>query len=474
MRAELRIPLYTCLTVLTIAVQGYAQPQYTLTDLGAFRPNAIAGPWVVGEENNLPTRLNLDTGEKLTLRHRGFGGIANAVIATGQAVGLVYRSASAQDTAATFWDATGVAYSLPGPLPSVARDLNDALTVAGTSGSCPGGPQAVRWYPTQGLYECLTGALGTTISNGRAIDGQDRVWGTLSGNTAAVVWEVGQAATPVTHNGNIVADVLVTGANEVLAVGRVGFEPVHYRFPPALTLLPKPTERAFCYAWGVNTANATVGSCIFTVNHAMLWPDTASVIDLNTRVQAPFVLGVAIGINDDGEIVGVSAEHNWLLTPVPPSLAISLNQGIFNPGDTLRAALTMDNPGGQLTVDQYVGIILTDGQTILWLTHTAPLAGVLGSLGDNPATFTPMLCGVNWPAGMHVTQTDYFTYRVTGLEANGTYYLVVAWTKPNSLEDGRIDEGDILALDWKAFRFTGPASTPAAKVQEIRARHATE
>jgi hypothetical protein len=455
MRAELRITLYTCMTVLTIAVQGYAQPQYTLTDLGTFQPNAIAGPWVVGVENNLPTRLNLDTGEKLTLRHRGFGGIANAVIATGQAVGLVYRSASAQDTAATFWDATGVAYGLPGPLPSEARDLNDALTVAGSSGSCPGGRQAVRWYPTQGLYECLTGALGFTSSNGRAIDGQDRVWGTLPGATAAVVWEVGQPAIPVTQDGHAVSDVFVTGANEVLAVGRATFEPVHYRFPPALTLLPKPTERAFCFAWGVNTANVTVGSCLYDLNHAMLWPDTASVIDLNTRVQAPFVLSLGIGINDDGEIVGVSEGHNWLLTPVPPSLVISLNQGIFHPGDTLRVALTMDNPGGQLTVDQYVGIILTDGQTILWLTNTAPLEGVVGSLGDSPATFTPILRGVNWPTGMHVTQTDYFTYRVTGLEVPGTYHLLVGWTKPGSLQDGRIDDGDVVALAWTPFQLTG-------------------
>jgi hypothetical protein len=34
MHAELRMTLYTCMAVLTIAVQAYAQPQYTVTDLG--------------------------------------------------------------------------------------------------------------------------------------------------------------------------------------------------------------------------------------------------------------------------------------------------------------------------------------------------------------------------------------------------------------------------------------------------------
>jgi hypothetical protein len=36
--------------ILYSTVQMYAQspPAYTLTDLGAFQPNAIAGPWVGG------------------------------------------------------------------------------------------------------------------------------------------------------------------------------------------------------------------------------------------------------------------------------------------------------------------------------------------------------------------------------------------------------------------------------------------
>jgi hypothetical protein len=85
-----------------------------------------------------------------------------------------------------------------------------------------------------------------------------------------------------------------------------------------------------------------------------------------------------------------------------------------------------------------------------------------------------MLRGASWPAGLDVTQEGYLSYTFTGGEAPGIYHLLVGWTKPGSPANGRIDEGDVLALDWKAVQFTGPASTLAAKALAIRTRHATD
>jgi hypothetical protein len=164
--------------VLAIAGHIYAAtPQYTVTDLGAFQPNAIAGPWIVGQEAGLPTRLNLDTSEKITLEHWGHGGVANAVLISGEGVGTIKIPASAGGVhdAATFWDAAGQFVLLPGPLPSFAMAINDAWTIAGYSLSCPGGMRAMRWWP-DGREECLPGETGQ-INVGRAIDGQHRVWG---------------------------------------------------------------------------------------------------------------------------------------------------------------------------------------------------------------------------------------------------------------------------------------------------------
>jgi hypothetical protein len=103
---------------------------------------------------------------------------------------------------------------------------------------------------------------------------------------------------------------------------------------------------------------------------------------------------------------------------------------------------------------------------VVFLTNLSPLEGQLTTLSSNPRLFARLLQGVSWPANLHATQENYWVYTRSGLEANGTYHLVIAWTKPNNLEDGRIDEGDILALDWKAVQFTGPASNLAAKARD--------
>jgi hypothetical protein len=123
--------------IVSTAVHIGAQPRYTVTDLGAFQPQAIAGAYVVGSEGGLPVRLNIDTGDKLFLGHAGNGGAAHAVIPTGEAVGTVKvpGSQGGLTDAATFWNAQGQFAVLPGPLPSQATGLNDSGVIAGTT-SC--------------------------------------------------------------------------------------------------------------------------------------------------------------------------------------------------------------------------------------------------------------------------------------------------------------------------------------------------
>jgi uncharacterized repeat protein (TIGR01451 family) len=140
--------------------------------------------------------------------------------------------------------------------------------------------------------------------------------------------------------------------------------------------------------------------------------------------------------------------------PAGPSLALTVNQATFQPGQTLRVTLDLSNPGPSLTTDVYVGVILPDGVNTLFPTNVSPLEGVITTLSSDPRTFARLLRNVSWPAGMRATQQDYFTHTFTGLEPLGTYHVLVGWTKPNSLEDGRMDEGDVLALAWAPFTFT--------------------
>jgi uncharacterized repeat protein (TIGR01451 family) len=158
---------------------------------------------------------------------------------------------------------------------------------------------------------------------------------------------------------------------------------------------------------------------------------------------------------------------------LPPSLDICLNQSTFQPGQTLRVTLDLSNPGPILTTDVYVGVTLPDGVNTLFLSNFSPLEGVITILRNDPRTFARLLRNVSWPAGMRATQQEYFTHTFTGLEPLGTSHFLVGWTKPNSLEDGRIDEGDVLAPAWAPFTFTrGGTEVLYAKMQAIRARQA--
>jgi uncharacterized repeat protein (TIGR01451 family) len=235
--------------------------------------------------------------------------------------------------------------------------------------------------------------------------------------------------------------------------------------PTGCTIVLHPTDRTGDPGLGEFTDNGTPGDGHFPLLA------TSQAMDAGDDSACPATdqLGNPhVGPCDIGAVEFQSPDRQ------PPALALTLNQTAFRPGDTLRMGVHLRNPGPILTTDAYVGVILPDGQTVLWLTNTAPLQGVVSRLDADPRTFTPMLRNASWPAGLDVTQEGYLSYRFTGGEAPGVYHLLVGWTKPGSLADGRIDEGDVLALDWKAVQFTGPASTLAAKAQEIRARYATE
>jgi hypothetical protein len=117
-------------------------------------------------------RLNLDTMQKSPLPDPwGVGSVANAVLSSGVAVGTV-KNPQGLDSAA-FWDEQGQWFGLPGPLPSVATDVNDSWTVAGSLKPPSGAWQPTRWWA--GATEPQTLPV-TTNSYGPGIDNMQRVW----------------------------------------------------------------------------------------------------------------------------------------------------------------------------------------------------------------------------------------------------------------------------------------------------------
>jgi uncharacterized repeat protein (TIGR01451 family) len=498
--------LSLCL-ILYSTVYGYVQPQYTLTDLGAFQPRAIAGTWIVGQEPSglafdMPIRLNIQTGERLTLPHAGYGAWVEAVNDTGEAVGNIPQpfpsGACCGPTWAALWNADGSLHYLPGgggAASTFAFGINSYQAVAGTADvlSVPA-LRAHRWLPGRPL-EAL-GTLGGNTSSGAGIDAQGRVWGSgrtpgsedfpITARTHAAVFHLdGRVQDLGTLDGQFSSVQAVTPEGQ--GIGTSGAWAFTATAEGGLTALPIPPGFGFCSGRSMASGGASVGVCVqpggaphLDVYHATLWPDPRQTVDLNTVANTGgWVLESATGISAEGEIVGTmisqGQRRGYLLTPIPagPSLALTVNQATFQPGQTLHVTLDLSNPGPILTTDVYVGVILPDGVNTLFLTNFAPLEGVITTLSSDPRTFARLLRNVSWPAGMRATQQEYFTHTFTGLEPLGTYHFLVGWTKPNSLEDGRIDEGDVLALAWAPFTFTrGGTEALYAKMQAIRARRA--
>jgi hypothetical protein len=466
--------LVVCL-ILNTAIQIHAQPQYAVTDLGTLQPIGVtAGPRVFGNLSGVP--VVWWQGQLQALQHYGSGGDVWEVASNGEAVGDVWQNIGGRlERAAAFWDASGRLFGLPGRLPSVALGLSNRRVITGQSPSDSENTVGARWYPEghpqdTGYPEALS-PMGGRHSYGVGVDGQDRVWGTVGAypDLRITVWKVGGEAVDL---GTLSSRYAELGAVNEAGVG-VGFsgQPFRATLEAGLVALPEPlptppNRLASCHPLGINNANVAVGWCEEFIEQfsAILWPHATSVVNLNDRIDpgSGWVLEGAHGLSDGGHIVGTGKlngqPRGFLLTPIPPSeppsLALLLNQSIFQPGKTLRMALHLRNPGPILTTDAYVGVIFPDGQTVLWLTNTAPLEGVTTRLDSNPNTFALMLRNVSWPAGLNATQQDYLTHTFTGLEPIGTYHFVVGWVRPGSLSDGRIDEGDILALAWAPFSFS--------------------
>jgi hypothetical protein len=141
----------------------------------------------------------------------------------------------------------------------------------------------------------------------------------------------------------------------------------------------------------------------------------------------------------------------------PPSsreLTLRLNQTAFRPGETLRVALDARNPDPAFTTDVYVGMLLPDGVTVLFITSRSPLNGVVTRLDADARTFPPLLASVQLPQGLDITLLDFWVYPFTGGELAGSYAVFAFLTPPGAFTDGRMDPDDVVEIDVRPFVFS--------------------
>jgi hypothetical protein len=135
----------------------------------------------------------------------------------------------------------------------------------------------------------------------------------------------------------------------------------------------------------------------------------------------------------------------------PVTVTLGLNQASVYPGDTLRVRLGLHTLGPTVTADAYLGIVLPDGVSVLFVTGLAPLNGVVTRLDADPRTFAPLAPAYTFPTGENVIVEDFFVYTLTGAESPGTYALFTMLTPPGAFADGRVDAMDLLGLTHQAF-----------------------
>jgi hypothetical protein len=135
----------------------------------------------------------------------------------------------------------------------------------------------------------------------------------------------------------------------------------------------------------------------------------------------------------------------------PVTLTLGMKQATFRVGETLRVALGIHHPGPTVTADAYLGVLLPDGVTVLFVTRLAPLDGVVTRLDADPRTFAPLAACFEFPPGEETTVEDFFVYTFTGGESSGSYTIFTLLTPPGAFADGQVDTGDLLGLTLQPF-----------------------
>jgi len=208
------------------------------------------------------------------------------------------------------------------------------------------------------------------------------------------------------------------------------------------------------YVYRGNTSSLPVGAYVygdFCSGEIFLLKDGVQSLLLETTLEIS-----SFGEDEAGEIyvVGLQGTVHRIANPDAPALILDLNQPIFRPGDTLRVALTRRNPGPAFAADFYVGALLPDGVTLIFLTNPTPPTFVESTLLADASTFQPLEANDLVPEGLDLTIGDFVSFTFAGTEPEGPYTVFAAWGRLDAFSDGRFDPGDLHAIAVRSFTFS--------------------
>jgi hypothetical protein len=150
-----------------------------------------------------------------------------------------------------------------------------------------------------------------------------------------------------------------------------------------------------------------------------------------------------------GAATGLVSPTGVALTPTL-SLLASVNQPSFAVGQTLAATIGATSPGLPGTADIYVGLLLPDGNTIVFFENTGGIA--FGTLPDL-RSFQPVAAGVPLAEPFSITVPNFFSHQLTGSEPRGAWVFFMLAVKGGTLADGVLTSDEILGIATMPFSF---------------------
>ena len=161
------------------------------------------------------------------------------------------------------------------------------------------------------------------------------------------------------------------------------------------------------------------------------------------RFVLVLLVPAAIGAVSRGAAVAQSATGQ---------LAITLNQTVFHPGEVVELTVGVDYSGPAFSADVYVGALLPGGLAA-FLTSLSPPQGALASLAGDPRSFPPLLADFVIQEGSDTTALASLSFPFTNGLPRGTHDFFAALTQAGTLQDGRIDAGDLIVALAQSLTF---------------------